>query len=58
MKPSPQHLSGFIDLLVEAVLRDIEAQKNADESGQEQRRRDGSTLEKLQAKTPEVHTIR
>jgi hypothetical protein len=54
---SAQHLSGFIDLLVEAVLRELETeQKNAHESGQEQRGRIGSTSENLQTKAQEVHT--
>lgn len=39
MYHAAQHLSGFIDLIVEAVLRDLDAeQKNADEPGQGQRR--------------------
>ena len=41
MKVTSHQLHGFIDLLVEAVLREMELEiKNADESGQEQRRRE------------------
>ena len=41
MEQSAQRLEGFIDLIVEAVLRDMKCQnKNGDESGQEQRRRE------------------
>ena len=37
-----QHIDSLIDLLVEAMLRELDAeQENADESGQEQRRREG-----------------
>lgn len=42
MKYTAQQLDGLIDLLVEAVLREMEEEcinRNADESGQEQRRR-------------------
>ena len=42
MTYTAQQLDGFIDLLVEAVLRKMDAEsriENADESGQEQRRR-------------------
>lgn len=57
MTHAAQHLAGFIDLLVEAVLRELETEKeNADESGQEQRRRMRSTLENLPTKAQEVHT--
>ena len=45
-----QRLEGFIDLLVEVVLREIEegpTNKDADESGQEQRRRGDQESEKL-----------
>ena len=35
-----QHIDSLIDLLVEAMLRELDSeQENADESGQEQRRR-------------------
>ena len=38
----PQELGALLDVLVEAVLRELDAeQENADESGQEQRRREG-----------------
>ena len=40
MRYSVQQLDGFIELLVEAVLRDLNSEcENGAESGQEQRRR-------------------
>ena len=46
---TPQQLDGLIDLLVEAVLRELESDRNenADESGQEQRRRKDQGNESL-----------
>ena len=40
-----QHIDSLIDLLVEAMLRELDAeQENADESGQEQRRRGNEAI--------------
>ena len=44
MRRLPQELDVLLDVLVEAVLRELNAeQENADESGQEQRRRGDQT---------------
>lgn len=40
MNAAAQRLEGFIDLIVEAVLRDLNStRENADDPGQEKRRR-------------------
>jgi hypothetical protein len=57
MTPSPQHLSGFIDLLVEAVLRELETeQKNADAPGQGQRRQLDHYIANVQQETETTQT--
>ena len=50
MRYSVQQLDGLIDLMVDAVLREVDAEgrrKNADESGQEQRRREDPSSARL-----------
>jgi len=52
MRYTAQQLEGFIDLLVEAVLRDLNSEcENGAESGQEQRRRGDQTSETLPLST-------
>ena len=48
-------ITGLIDVLVEAVLREMESEiKNADESGQEQRRREDRNGEILSLPTSDA----